>query len=105
MSHVPSLLIPENFLNYVLRNVSPIDGNPEDVPILIMVKNWYSIQYPDLSDAQIRQVAEWYISSIVYQGTDLYRSEKFDSFVLTETFRLREENAKLKQELFDKMGI
>lgn len=101
---LPTLLVPENFLNIVFRNIVPDDGNIEDVPIAVMIKHWYSSQYPDLTVAQINSVVNWYISSVSSKGTDFYRESKFDSHVLTETFRLREENIKLKKEILDTMS-
>lgn len=94
--------VPENFLNVILRQVKPSDSSVDDVTIAEMITFWYKSKYPDLSDSQIKKVVQWYITSVVNDGTDLYRESKFDSNVLTEIFRLREENLKLQQELLRK---
>ncbi len=97
-----NLTVPENFLNVILRQVRPSDSSVDDVTIAEMIFFWYKAKYPDLPDVQIMKVVHWYITSVVNEGTDLYRSSKFDSHVLTEVFRLREENLKLQQEILRK---
>lgn len=97
-----TLTVPENFLNVILRQVRPSDSSVDDVTIAEMITFWYKSKYPDLPDSQIKKVVQWYITSVVNDGTDLYRESKFDSHVLTEIFRLREENLKLQQELLRK---
>jgi len=94
-----TLTVPENFLNVILRQVRPSDSSVDDVNIAEMITFWYKAKYPDLPDSQIRKVVHWYITNVVNEGTDLYRESKFDSHVLTEVFRLREENIALKKEI------
>lgn len=97
-------MYPKNFFRTVLRYNMPensLDGI--DVPIENMIRFWYENVYKDHHVNDQRRIADWYIEGWTETAYRKYVESKFDSIVLTENFRLREENARLKNEMLAMM--